>query len=108
MLEIRTLRGNCLTMGKSVCIYVGSGPVGEIHDGKRWGRKMSGKRCVRVTWVLSAEIKDLVDRAITGGRYGSASEYVRALIVRERRRSGDPGAKGVTETVKMGRPKKAA
>jgi Arc/MetJ-type ribon-helix-helix transcriptional regulator len=58
--------------------------------------------------VLSEEIKDLVERAITGGRYGSASEYVRALIVRERRRSGDRRAEGVTETVKMGRPRKVA
>jgi Arc/MetJ-type ribon-helix-helix transcriptional regulator len=58
--------------------------------------------------VLTEEIKDLVDRAITGGRYGSASEYVRALIVRERRRSGDPSAQGITETVKIGRPRKVA
>jgi len=108
MLEIRNLRGNRLTMGKSVCIFVLRGPAAEIHDGKRWGRKMSGKRCVRVTMTLSEEVRGLVDRAITGGRYGSASEYVRALIVRERRRSGDRSAQGVTETVKMGRPRKVA
>jgi Arc/MetJ-type ribon-helix-helix transcriptional regulator len=57
---------------------------------------------------LTRGVRDLIDRAITGGRYGSASEYVRALIVRERRRSGDKVAAGIDSKVKLGRRPRAA
>jgi len=57
---------------------------------------------------LSEEIILLVERAITGSTYGSVSEYVRALIVRERREAGDRKARGINPKIKMGRPRKAA
>lgn len=61
----------------------------------------------RVNVSLTEDVIRLVSRAITGGRYGSASEYVRALIVNERRRAGDRQARGISPKVRMGRPKAA-
>lgn len=62
-----------------------------------------------VVLSLGDEIRDLINRAIAGGRYsGGASEYVRALIVAERRRFGDRKVAGVNPVVKVGRPRKVA
>jgi hypothetical protein len=72
------------------------------------GEKMAGARCVRVNIMLTEETRKLLRRAIAGGRYGGASEYVRALIVKERRRSGDPEAKGALVKLREGRPRKVA
>lgn len=68
---------------------------------------MGQARVRRIDLTMPGEIVDLINRAITGGRYGSASEYVRALIVSERRRSGDQAARGISPKVRMGRPKAA-
>ena len=68
---------------------------------------MRGVRCVRVSLNLTEDIRNLVSRAIIGGRYSSASEYVRALIVSERRQYGDGQAAGVRIKVPMGRPRAA-
>jgi len=73
----------------------------------KWGANMSKGRCVRVNVTLTPEVQGLINRAITGGRYSSASEYVRASIVSASRRSGDKLAKGINPKVKMGRPKAA-
>lgn len=62
---------------------------------------------VRVNIVLTADIQKLISRAITGGGYGSASEYVRALIVKERLLSGDCKARGIPVRIPIGRPKAA-
>lgn len=61
----------------------------------------------RVNFSLTEDVIALVSRAITGGKYGSASEYVRALIVDERKQSGDRKAGRVSPKVRMGRPKAA-
>jgi Arc/MetJ-type ribon-helix-helix transcriptional regulator len=66
-----------------------------------------GPQSVRVEMTLTRDVQRLLNRAITGGKYGSASEYVRALIVNERRRSGDQAALGVDPKVKIGRPRAA-
>lgn len=66
-----------------------------------------GPQTVRVEMTLTREIQRLLSRAITGGKYGSASEYVRALIVSERRRAGDELARSISPKVPMGRPKAA-
>jgi Arc/MetJ-type ribon-helix-helix transcriptional regulator len=68
---------------------------------------MRGSRGVRVNIVLTGDIQKLISRAITGGGYGSVSEYVRALIVKERLQSGDRKAKGVSARIPVGRPKAA-
>jgi len=68
---------------------------------------MSKGRCVRVNVMLTPEVQGLINRAITGGRYGSASEFVRASIVSASRRSGDKSARSIDPKVKMGRPKAA-
>jgi Arc/MetJ-type ribon-helix-helix transcriptional regulator len=56
---------------------------------------------------LPEEVRALLARGVRAGRYGGVSDYVRALIVEERRRSGDRLVERV-KPVKMGRPKKAA
>jgi len=66
-----------------------------------------GPESVRVNLTLTRDVQRLLNRAITGGRYGSASEYVRVLIVNERRQSGDRQAARVSPKVAMGRPKAA-
>lgn len=66
-----------------------------------------GPESVRVEMTLTRDVHGLLNRAITGGRYSSASEYVRALIVNERLASGDRAARGISPRVKMGRPKAA-
>jgi len=68
---------------------------------------MKRERCVLVSVILTEEIRNLIDRAIAGGRYGGVSGYVRALIVRERRRSGDRAALGVESKLRRGRPRAA-
>jgi len=68
---------------------------------------MGGGKVRRINLNLTEDIVRLADRAITGGTYGSVSAYVRALIVRERVRSGDRQAARVSPNVKMGRPRAA-
>jgi Arc/MetJ-type ribon-helix-helix transcriptional regulator len=62
----------------------------------------------RVVMSLGDEIVDLIKAAIAGGRFGGASHYVRALIVAERRRAGDPRAKKINPVARKGRPRKVA
>jgi Arc/MetJ-type ribon-helix-helix transcriptional regulator len=69
---------------------------------------MRRDKVCRISLNLTEGIVDLAYRAITGGRYSSVSEYVRALIVNERRRSGDIEWSRVNPRVPMGRPRKAA
>ena len=66
-----------------------------------------GPQSVRVEMTLTRDVQGLLNRAITGGRYGSASEYVRVLIVNASRRAGDAEARGISPKVKMGRPRAA-
>ncbi len=68
---------------------------------------MSTDKVRRVSLNLTEGVLNLAYRAITGGRYSSVSEYVRALIVSERRQYGDAQAAGVRIKVPMGRPKAA-
>ena len=68
---------------------------------------MSRARVRRVNITLTEEIIGLIENAVIGGGYGSASEYVRVLIVREREKSGDGAAVKVNPKVPMGRPKAA-
>lgn len=67
---------------------------------------MATQKVRRINLNLTEDIVGLANRAITGGRYGSVSEYVRALIVCERRRSGDK-VSGITPKIRQGRPKAA-
>jgi hypothetical protein len=76
-------------------------------DGHIWRSKMRTSKVCRVNVNLTEGVLNLAYRAITGGRYSSVSEYVRALIVTERRRSGDPEWSKVNPRVPMGRPKAA-
>ena len=76
-------------------------------DGHIWRHKMSADKVCRVSVNLTEGILNLAYRAITGGRYSSVSEYVRALIVSERRRSGDPEWSKVNPRVPMGRHRAA-
>jgi len=76
-------------------------------DGRIWRFEMSANKVCRVNLNLTEGVLNLAYRAITGGRYSSVSEYVRALIVSERRRSGDPEWSKVNPRVPMGRPKAA-
>lgn len=73
----------------------------------RWEEIMVEGKVRRVNVSLTEGVIGLINRAITGGRYGSASEYVRVLIVRERRRSGDVSARSISPKVPMGRPRVA-
>jgi hypothetical protein len=74
-------------------------------DGRIWRSKMSTGKVCRVNLNLTEGVLNLAYRAITGGRYSSVSEYVRALIVNERKRSGDPEWSKVNSRVPMGRPR---
>ena len=68
---------------------------------------MNAARARRISLNLTDDIVQLAYSAITGSKYGSVSAYVRALIVRERRRSGDLQAMRVNPEVRMGRRKAA-
>jgi Arc/MetJ-type ribon-helix-helix transcriptional regulator len=68
---------------------------------------MNAARARRISLNLTDDIVRLANNAITGSRYGSVSAYVRALIVSERRQSGDKAALRVSPEIKMGRPKAA-
>lgn len=87
--------------------YPRSAEKSVIHPKHRWEEKVATGKVRRVNVTLTEEVIGLVNRAITGGRYGSASEYVRALIVSERRKSGDRKADRVSPKVRMGRPRAA-
>jgi len=93
-----------LTLGKT-CVLLFS--AAQSIEKSIWGGE-TFVRAKRVNLNLSEEIMVLVGRAITGSTYGSASEYVRALIVRERRGAGDRKARGIDPKMKRGRPRKAA
>lgn len=68
---------------------------------------MNAARARRISLNLTDDIVRLANNAITGSKYGSVSAYVRALIVNERRLSGDRAASRVSPEVKMGRRKAA-
>ena len=95
-------------MAGDVCIYFSRVKSAAAIYGDIWRAKnVDQDRVRRIAFTMPAEIVGLINRAITGGRYGSASEYVRALIVRERVESGDKSARRVNLEVRRGRPKAA-
>lgn len=65
---------------------------------------MTGDKVRPINLNLTEEIIAAANRAITGGRYSSVSAYVRALIVRERRLSGDRRVMRANPDIRMGRP----
>lgn len=62
---------------------------------------------IPITVSLSEEIVELIHRAVSAGRFSGASEYVRACIVEERKRSGDSMAEKVKPMRKRGRQRAA-